>query len=194
MDFSFENIVSKASQAVTKGAEFATGKIQQFGNFMENADERFEVKADINTKKNEFDKNALDFLTDLLDLDSAPEGFSDEFKSKFYALKAQIKEIQVKEEDYASLKGYVICKNCGAEIKKNFFRCPECNQLNEYVNIEDIFKDSKGEPIPRDIYLKDGSVLKNVSLKRVSSDKRNYTFENVMGIYGLEKGDIVDIK
>ena len=194
MKLSFENIVNKASQATTKGAEFLSAKIQQFGNFMENADERFEVKADIYTKKGEFEKKASDFLTDLLDLDSAPEGFSDELKSKFYALKAQIKEIQAKEEDYVSLKGSVICQNCGAEIKKNSFKCPVCDAPNEYANIEDFFKDSKGEPIPRDIYLKDGSVLKSVLLKRISSDKRNYSFENVMGIYGLEKGYIVDIK
>lgn len=194
MKLSFENIVNKASNAVVKGAEFTSVKIKQLGDFMENADERIEAKLELVEKKSMFEKDSAEFLGDLLDLDSAPEGFSDKLKSRFYALKTQIKEIQAKEGDYASIKGYVICKNCGAEIKKDSFKCPDCDAQNEDANIEDFFKDSKGESIPRDIYLKDGSVLKNVSLRRVSSDKKNFSFENLMGIYGLEKGDIVDIK
>lgn len=194
MKLSFENIVNRASKAVTKGAEFTSVKIQQLGDFMETADERLEAKLELSQKKAIFEKESAEFLSALLDLDSAPEAFSAEMKSKFYSLKVKMAEITEKESDYASIKGFVICKNCGAEIKKNVFKCPDCDARNEHANIEDFFRDSKGESIPRDIYLKDGSVLKNVSLRRVSSDKKNFSFENLMGIYGLEKGDIIDIK
>ena len=184
MGLSFEKIVKKATEAVSKGSGFATEQIQ-----------RLEAKLELREKETQFTKEAMSFLNDFLSLDSAPEGLSVEMKSRFYALKAQITEIEEKEEEYTNLKGLVVCKNCGANISKKVFKCPECGQLNdECVDIEDFFKDVKGESIPRDIYLKDGSVLKNVVLKRISKDKKSFSFENVIGIYGLTQGDIADIK